>query len=137
LDLTPGDGTFAKCAIEKDLVYVGIVMTDKHGETLKQNLIAFILEQMAVEGSEMYDVRYALYKKGTKTDGAKDPPEPKAGTKNKGKTSTKEPKKKKAQGRRGMSRRVRSRAALRTRTRTTSDRARLCGKLFSAVEYLF
>jgi hypothetical protein len=96
LDLTPGDGTFAKCAIEKDLVYVGIVMTDTHGETLKQNLIAFILEQMAVEGSEMYDVRYALYKKGTKTDGAKDPPEPKAGTKNKGKTSTKEPKKKKA-----------------------------------------
>lgn len=95
--MTPGDGTFAKCAIEKDLVYVGIVMTDTHGETLKQNLIKFILEQMAVEGSEMYDVRYALYKKGAKTEGANDPPEPKAGTKSKAKKEgTKEPKKKKA-----------------------------------------
>ena len=92
--MTPGDGTFAMCAIERDLVYVGIIMTDLHGETLKRNLIAHILKQMADEGSVLYDVRYALYKKGAKADADA---EPKKGTKNKGKTKVKEaPKKKKA-----------------------------------------
>ena len=83
------------CAIERDLVYVGIVLTDLHGETLKRNLIAHILKQMADEGSVLYDVRYALYKKGSKAEDAAE--EPKKGTKNKAKTEVKEaPKKKKA-----------------------------------------
>jgi hypothetical protein len=78
LDLTPGDGTFAKCALTQEIIYVGIVMSDLHGEILREELLKFILTEMANEASPMYDTRYALYKKNSASasDPKKETPNP-------------------------------------------------------------
>jgi hypothetical protein len=94
LDLTPGDGTFAKVAIDRDLIYVGVVMTDTHGEVLKTGIIAHILEQMSVESSPLYDVRYALYKKEMNAT-PEEPVEPKPKKQKKEEPKKEDPKPKK------------------------------------------
>lgn len=52
-------------------------MSDTHCEVLKKGIIAHILEQMSVESSPLYDVRYALYKKDKVADPKDDEPNPK------------------------------------------------------------
>jgi hypothetical protein len=104
LDLTPGDGSFAKVVVEAGLVYVGVCFNDHHVEELRKGIIKYVLEKMADEQCPgLYDVRYALFKKGSAAkvdDPANKPPkrtrEPKAKAdgKSKKEKKSKNPKKK-------------------------------------------
>ena len=103
LDLTPGDGSFAKVVVEAGLVYVGVCFNEHHVEELKKGVIEYVLEKMANEQCPgLYDVRYALFKKGGAAGGAvpaptpKRPREPKAKAEGKPKTEKKEKKSRKS-----------------------------------------
>ena len=63
LDLSPGDGTFGKCAMERDLIYVAVCFNEYHAELLKQIIMKHILAKMTDEKSTLYDARFAVWKK--------------------------------------------------------------------------
>ena len=63
LDLSPGDGTFGKCAMERDLIYVAVCFNEYHAELLKQIIMKHILAKMTDEKSTLHDARLAVWKK--------------------------------------------------------------------------
>ena len=78
LDLTPGDGSFGKAAIENNVIYVAVCFNEAHMILLKEQIISFVLDRMGAEdGKELYDARYASHKKSAtpKAAGAA-PPNP-------------------------------------------------------------
>lgn len=103
IDLTPGDGSFGKVAIEHGLTYVAVCFNEQHVEIVKEHIINYVLEKMGSEdGNELYMAKYAAYKKDKDKDkvavvrDTKEEGEKKGGKRPRGKVGSKAPKTKKS-----------------------------------------
>ena len=58
-DLTPGNGASAEGALLSKIGYVALCMTEKHATCLRERLVLFVIAQMLLKDSPLYDAKCA------------------------------------------------------------------------------
>lgn len=78
---------FIMACLEMRVSYLGVVLTDSHLTSIKEHLLAEVIDRMCTEGSSLYNAKCALYYKNKKKSG--NGPTPKSKAKAKGKAASK------------------------------------------------